>query len=145
MDINIAQVNIISFFLSFLLIFSLLLHRTIQTAQYINHSKLTLRSLDEIDAGNCDGLTYEEIAEKYPEEFSARAANKLKYRYPQGESYLVRKEGERKKERTNERTNERTKERTNERKKERKKAQFFHSFIYYFRSGCDGSFGTCFI
>ena len=65
-----------------------MIFRTIQTAQYINYSKLSLRSLDEIDAGICDSMTYTEIAEKYPEEFSARAANKLKYRYPQGFFHL---------------------------------------------------------
>ena len=46
-----------------------------------------MRALDEIDAGKCDGLTYEEVAEKMPEEFEARASDKLRYRYPGGESY----------------------------------------------------------
>ena len=36
-----------------------------------------------------DNLTYEEIAQKYPEEFEARDQNKLTYRYPGGESYQV--------------------------------------------------------
>lgn len=35
----------------------------------------------------CDGLTYEEIQEKHPEEFEARQRDKLRYRYPRGESY----------------------------------------------------------
>eukprot|EP01119_Soliformovum_irregulare_P018755 TRINITY_DN5808_c0_g1_i1.p1 TRINITY_DN5808_c0_g1~~TRINITY_DN5808_c0_g1_i1.p1 ORF type:complete len:342 (-),score=93.52 TRINITY_DN5808_c0_g1_i1:71-1096(-) len=64
------------------------LERSIQTAQYINHPKVKLRNLDEIDAGICDGMTYVQIAEKMPAEFEARAANKLKYRYPHGESYV---------------------------------------------------------
>jgi 6-phosphofructo-2-kinase/fructose-2,6-biphosphatase 2 len=34
-----------------------------------------------------ENLTYEEISEKYPEEFAARDQNKLAYRYPSGESY----------------------------------------------------------
>ena len=34
-----------------------------------------------------ENLTYEEISEKYPEEFAARDQNKLTYRYPSGESY----------------------------------------------------------
>ena len=34
-----------------------------------------------------ENLTYEEIQEKYPEEFAARDQNKLAYRYPSGESY----------------------------------------------------------
>eukprot|EP01113_Clastostelium_recurvatum_P036686 TRINITY_DN5271_c0_g1_i3.p1 TRINITY_DN5271_c0_g1~~TRINITY_DN5271_c0_g1_i3.p1 ORF type:complete len:349 (-),score=87.18 TRINITY_DN5271_c0_g1_i3:35-1081(-) len=63
------------------------LKRAIRTAQYIPLPKLHLRGLDEIDAGVCDGLTYQEIAERMPEEFAARASDKLSYRYPRGESY----------------------------------------------------------
>jgi broad specificity phosphatase PhoE len=33
-------------------------------------------------------MTYEEIAETYPEEFERRKSDKLAYRYPRGESYL---------------------------------------------------------
>ena len=33
----------------------------------------------------CDGLTYEEIQEKYPEEFALRDQDKYHYRYPMGE------------------------------------------------------------
>lgn len=32
-------------------------------------------------------MTYEEIKEKYPEDFAARDCNKFAYRYPRGESY----------------------------------------------------------
>lgn len=32
-------------------------------------------------------MTYEEIKEKYPEDFTARDQNKFAYRYPRGESY----------------------------------------------------------
>lgn len=32
-------------------------------------------------------MTYEEIAEKYPDDFAARDLNKFGYRYPRGESY----------------------------------------------------------
>ncbi|MEM1029956.1 MAG: 6-phosphofructo-2-kinase/fructose-2,6-bisphosphatase [Myxococcota bacterium] len=46
------------------------------------------RDLDEIQAGACDGMTYAEVAEKMPEEFAARKADKARYRYPRGESYL---------------------------------------------------------
>ena len=46
-----------------------------------------LRALDEISAGVCDGLTYSQVASRYPEEFAARADDKLRYRYPRGESY----------------------------------------------------------
>ncbi len=36
-----------------------------------------LRALDEIDAGICDGMTYNEIKQQMPEEYAARNANKL--------------------------------------------------------------------
>ncbi|RLN61877.1 hypothetical protein BBJ29_004234 [Phytophthora kernoviae] len=45
------------------------------------------KQLDEIDAGICDGMTYEQVAEDMPEEYVARKNNKLHYRYPRGESY----------------------------------------------------------
>ena len=44
-----------------------------------------LQALDEIHAGSCDGLTYGEISEKFPEEYLARQLDKLRYRYPAGE------------------------------------------------------------
>lgn len=37
------------------------LQRTIQTASELPYEKLTWKSLDELDAGVCDGMTYEEI------------------------------------------------------------------------------------
>jgi broad specificity phosphatase PhoE len=36
-----------------------------------------------------ENMTYEEIADKYPDEFEDRAQNKFTYRYPSGESYQV--------------------------------------------------------
>ena len=45
------------------------------------------KTLNEIDAGDYDGLTYEEIKARYPEEFSCRHGDKFLYRYPNGESY----------------------------------------------------------
>jgi broad specificity phosphatase PhoE len=47
-----------------------------------------LKSLDELNAGVCDGMTYEEIAIKFPIEVKERKSDKLNYRYPRGESYL---------------------------------------------------------
>ena len=44
--------------------------------------------LDELFAGSCDGLTYGQIEELFPEEFELRQSDKLAYRYPRGESYL---------------------------------------------------------
>ncbi|HVU00724.1 MAG TPA: 6-phosphofructo-2-kinase/fructose-2,6-bisphosphatase [Polyangiaceae bacterium] len=63
------------------------LQRTIATAAPLGASSRQLRALDEIDAGVCDGLTYQEIREQMEDEFSARARDKFRYRYPRGESY----------------------------------------------------------
>lgn len=38
--------------------------------------------LDEIFAGACDGMTYEEIENFLPNEFELRKKDKLAYRYP---------------------------------------------------------------
>lgn len=64
------------------------LRRTIQTAALLPVRAVQWRALDEIDAGDCDGMTYEEIARDLPDEFKARQDDKLRYRYPRGESYL---------------------------------------------------------
>jgi len=61
--------------------------RTVATAEPIGGRIQSLRALNEIDAGVCDGLTYEEIKARMPDEFLARAGNKFRYRYPRGESY----------------------------------------------------------
>ena len=67
------------------------LDRTIQTAAptcvALGIEPGEWKALDEIDSGVCDGMTYEEIAERMPDEFAARQADKLRYRYPGGESY----------------------------------------------------------
>ncbi len=46
------------------------------------------RALREIEVGICDGLTYDQVKVKFPEEYRARMQDKLKYRYPRGESYM---------------------------------------------------------
>ncbi|KAI5786917.1 6-phosphofructo-2-kinase-domain-containing protein [Pyronema domesticum] len=61
--------------------------RTIQTAHHLKYPKKQWKALDELDAGVCDGLTYEEIEEKYPVDFRARDDDKYNYRYHGGESY----------------------------------------------------------
>lgn len=61
--------------------------RTIQTARKIKAPQEHLDALNELNTGVCDGLTYEEIAERYPVEFAARDHDKFHYRYPEGESY----------------------------------------------------------
>ncbi|KHN79136.1 putative 6-phosphofructo-2-kinase/fructose-2,6-bisphosphatase [Toxocara canis] len=43
--------------------------------------------LDEIDAGICEGLTYDDFKCRYPKQFADRDKDKYHYRYPSGESY----------------------------------------------------------
>jgi len=49
---------------------------------------LSLKALDELNSGTCDGMSYAEIAKKWPLEDEERKSDKLRYRYPRGESYL---------------------------------------------------------
>jgi 6-phosphofructo-2-kinase/fructose-2,6-biphosphatase 2 len=68
------------------------LQRTISTARHLcdanpNYTKLEWKALDELDAGVCDGLTYKQIQEQYPADFTARDEDKYNYRYRGGESY----------------------------------------------------------
>lgn len=67
------------------------LKRTIQTARHLaaetGYEKLEWKALDELDSGVCDSLTYEQIAERYPDDFAARDEDKYNYRYRGGESY----------------------------------------------------------
>jgi broad specificity phosphatase PhoE len=70
-----------------LLVWTSTLRRTQQTASTIGREIMAWKALDEIDAGVCDGMTYEGIAASMPEEYAARAKNKFSYRYPRGESY----------------------------------------------------------
>ena len=64
------------------------MRRTIQTASFFHLPITQWRALIEIQCGLCDNMTYEEIAERFPAEADARKKDKLRYRYPQGESYL---------------------------------------------------------
>nr|XP_032819320.1 6-phosphofructo-2-kinase/fructose-2,6-bisphosphatase-like isoform X3 [Petromyzon marinus] len=61
--------------------------RTIQTAEALAAPYEQWKALDEIDAGVCEEMTYEEIQETHPEEFALRDQDKYHYRYPKGESY----------------------------------------------------------
>nr|XP_034370202.1 6-phosphofructo-2-kinase/fructose-2,6-bisphosphatase 1-like isoform X1 [Arvicanthis niloticus] len=61
--------------------------RTIQTAEALGVPYEQWKALNEIDAGVCEEMTYEEIQEHYPEEFALRDQDKYYYRYPRGESY----------------------------------------------------------
>uniref|UniRef100_A0A3B3HBD4 6-phosphofructo-2-kinase/fructose-2,6-biphosphatase 1 n=1 Tax=Oryzias latipes TaxID=8090 RepID=A0A3B3HBD4_ORYLA len=61
--------------------------RTIQTAEALGVQYEQWKALNEIDAGVCEELTYEEIQENFMEEFALRDQDKYRYRYPKGESY----------------------------------------------------------
>ena len=76
------------------------MRRTRETAQYIRQHEMLIRDpddpsletewlqmkarawhhLDELFAGACDGMTYEEIEQQFPEEFERREKDKLAYR-----------------------------------------------------------------
>ena len=62
--------------------------RTQQTGRHLAGPLRVVPELGEIRAGEHDGLTYEQIAEQFPVEFALRDEDKLRYRYPGGESYL---------------------------------------------------------
>lgn len=61
--------------------------RTIQTAEALSVPYEQWKVLNEIDAGVCEEMTYEEIQDHYPLEFALRDQDKYRYRYPKGESY----------------------------------------------------------
>uniref|UniRef100_A0A3Q2QTE8 6-phosphofructo-2-kinase/fructose-2,6-bisphosphatase-like n=1 Tax=Fundulus heteroclitus TaxID=8078 RepID=A0A3Q2QTE8_FUNHE len=63
--------------------------RTIQTAEALGVQYEQWKALNEIDAGVCEEMTYEEIQEHYPEEFALRDQDKYRYRYPKGEVRLL--------------------------------------------------------
>ncbi|TGO38514.1 hypothetical protein BGAL_0069g00110 [Botrytis galanthina] len=65
------------------------LRRTIATARHLpnEYNQLQWKALDELNSGVCDGLTYQDIKERYPDDFEARDEDKYNYRYRGGESY----------------------------------------------------------
>jgi 6-phosphofructo-2-kinase len=70
-----------------------MLNRSIETAQFFNDEDYDIkqmRMLDELNAGSMNGLTYEDIRQRYPDEYELRKRDKLQYRYPGpgGEGYL---------------------------------------------------------
>ncbi|KAF7730973.1 Fructose-2,6-bisphosphatase [Apophysomyces ossiformis] len=70
-----------------LIVWTSTMKRTIQTAELLPYPKLQWKALEELDTGVCDGMTYEEIEEKYPEDYANRDEDKFNYRYRGGESY----------------------------------------------------------
>jgi broad specificity phosphatase PhoE len=57
-------------------------------ADWVQFRPMARRNLDELYAGTCDGMTYKEIEQNFPDEFARRQDDKLSYRYPRGESYM---------------------------------------------------------
>ncbi|KAJ1735369.1 Fructose-2,6-bisphosphatase [Coemansia biformis] len=63
------------------------LKRTSETVAGLPYKKMQWKALDELDAGLCDGLTYEDVEREYPREYAMRDENKFDFRYRGGESY----------------------------------------------------------
>lgn len=63
------------------------LQRTHETAAFINHKVESWKALNEINAGICEGMTYEEIELNCPDVHKNRDKDKYNFRYPMGESY----------------------------------------------------------
>jgi len=61
------------------------LKRSIETAEYLGMDTEKWKALNELEAGACDALTYEQMHEKFPDEFARRDQDKYHYRYPRGE------------------------------------------------------------
>jgi broad specificity phosphatase PhoE/predicted kinase len=77
-------------------IFTSTKQRTINTARIIGSMQddcriIPLREFDEINAGICERMTYEDIEKKLPHVFKKRGADKYNYVYPDGESYALMK------------------------------------------------------
>ncbi|KAG6151317.1 hypothetical protein E4U37_005101 [Claviceps purpurea] len=71
-----------------------MLQRSVETAEYFDadddYDVKNWEMLNELNTGQFEGMTYDEIARKYPEEFHKRSEDKLNYIYPGvgGEGYL---------------------------------------------------------
>lgn len=77
------------------------MRRTNETAQFIEHPEIDVddggkwvqmshrvyRNLDEIFAGEYEGLTYEEVASRHKDEAFLRKVDKIGYRYPRARSH----------------------------------------------------------
>jgi broad specificity phosphatase PhoE len=70
-----------------LVVWTSTLRRARQTGAALTVPSQPWKLLDEIDAGVCDGWTYDEVAARMPDDYQARKRDKLRYRYPRGESY----------------------------------------------------------
>lgn len=71
-----------------LCVWSSTMKRAVQTSESIPCVQyIRWRTMEELNGGICDGMSYDEIASSMPDEFQARQDDKLRYRYPRGESY----------------------------------------------------------
>jgi broad specificity phosphatase PhoE len=71
--------------------------RTIETAEPIERRQndcivYSLKEFNEIDSGECECMSYEEIRQKRPEVYFSRKQNKYNYIYPNGEGYITMKD-----------------------------------------------------
>jgi hypothetical protein len=62
-------------------VFTSTLQRTIQTAAHLPFPQQRLPALDEINAGICEHMTYEQVQQRYPAVHEARSKDKLGYRW----------------------------------------------------------------
>lgn len=74
-------------------IWTSMMPQTIQTASAFPdnmYMKTEMKMLDDLNAGDLAGLTFEEIAEKHPKVYAARKKHKMLYRWPGfgGEAYV---------------------------------------------------------
>jgi 6-phosphofructo-2-kinase len=74
-------------------IWTSMLKRSIETAQFFSEEDYDIkqmRMLDELNAGDMEGMTYDEIKVKFANQYALRKLDKLHYRYPGpgGEGYL---------------------------------------------------------
>ena len=70
--------------------------RTLQMAEPLMDGQpgrmvMALDDFDEIDAGVCEDMTYDEVRDTLPDVFAARAGDKYNYVYPGGEGYVTLK------------------------------------------------------
>lgn len=78
-------------------IFTSTRQRSHQTARpiYLGQNQCTVTALpefDEINAGVCEHMRYEEIKRTWPNEYKRRQKDKYNYIYPEGEGYITMKE-----------------------------------------------------
>jgi broad specificity phosphatase PhoE/nucleoside-triphosphatase THEP1 len=73
-------------------VFSSTKKRTLAIADEIKKVKPTVEIIpfeefDEIDTGDCDSITYDELRLNYPDLYETRSKDKYNFTYPNGESY----------------------------------------------------------